>query len=537
MRGVQVFRSRQLLLICGTFLAVLLCVIFTTEEKAFAINYYVDSVNGDDTKDGESESNAWKNLDNVNSKTFTAGDRLYLKSGSIWNGQQLYPKGSGASGNPIIVDLYGGTTKPIINQGGGATGAIYLYNQEYWEFNNLELTNDSAAAGNRLGVKIIGENKPTIDHIYIKNCYIHNVKGDLGSKTTGGIGFIIQGTTTATQWNDILIEGNTISNVDRTGIFTVSSWSGRGGVSGGIWTGSTNIVIKNNTLSDIGGDGVTIRAATSPLVEYNVAYDTGARARNSNAAFWPFNSDGAVFQYNEAYNTRKLSGNNDGQGFDIDWNTNNSLFQYNYSHDNEGGFMLICQDGSAAGSFNTGGVVRYNISQNDKIAVFSVLGPVDYSSHQSVYNNTVYLSPSSTAYAVFHGSWGGYANYIRYYNNIFYNLGSGGYLFNGNSTRTGTGGGSSSNNVFNYNVFYGKAAPSNGGAVWIRNTLASDPKLVNAGSGGNGLGTVNGYKLLTGSPAIGSGILITGNGGKDYWGNAVSSSAAPHRGAYNGPGQ
>src|SRR5215472_16367327 len=50
----------------------------------------------------------------------------------------------------------------------------------------------------------------------------------------------------------------------------------------------------------------------------------------------------AVFQYNEAYLTR---GTRDGEGFDSDYNSRNAIFQHNYSHDNEGGFMLICNDG------------------------------------------------------------------------------------------------------------------------------------------------------------------------------------------------
>lgn len=40
--------------------------------------------------------------------------------------------------------------------------------------------------------------------------------------------------------------------------------------------------------------------------------------------------------------------------------------------------------------------------------------------------------------------------------------------------------------------------------------------------------------VSVGSPCLGSGKLITDNGGYDYWGNAVSQTAAPNIGAYNG---
>lgn len=51
-----------------------------------------------------------------------------------------------------------------------------------------------------------------------------------------------------------------------------------------------------------------------------------------------------VIQYNEAYNTLKLPGNNDGQGFDADLYSTNTIIQYNYSHNNAGGGYFVCQD-------------------------------------------------------------------------------------------------------------------------------------------------------------------------------------------------
>ena len=56
--------------------------------------------------------------------------------------------------------------------------------------------------------------------------------------------------------------------------------------------------------------------------------------------------------------------------------------------------------------------------------------------------------------------------------------------------------------------------------------------------------TANDYKLQSISPALGTGYIINGssdsknyiqnNGGRDYFGNAVSSSSKPNIGAYNG---
>ena len=59
-------------------------------------------------------------------------------------------------------------------------------------------------------------------------------------------------------------------------------------------------------------------------------------------------------------------------GFDSDWNCRGTVIQYNYSHDNYGGLVLVCNDGTADASFNVGNlgqlIVRYNVSIGDGVA-------------------------------------------------------------------------------------------------------------------------------------------------------------------------
>ena len=69
--------------------------------------YYVDSTLGDDNHNGTSLSTAWKTLAKINATFFSPGDRILFKSGSTWTGQ-LWPKGSGTEGRPILIDKYGG---------------------------------------------------------------------------------------------------------------------------------------------------------------------------------------------------------------------------------------------------------------------------------------------------------------------------------------------------------------------------------------------------------------------------------------------
>lgn len=186
------------------------------------------------------------------------------------------------------------------------------------------------------------------------------------------------------------------------------------------------------------------------------------RSGAEGVAIWPFNTDDALVQYNEAYSTH---GSLDGQGFDSDYVSNRTIIQYNYSHDNEGGFVLICNNGTS--NFNNGTIVRYNISQNDGTRIFQLAGPV---TNTSIYNNTIYVGAGAGTNILLINDWGGYASNTSFKNNIFYNLGSGGYSY-----------GSGTNTVFDYNVFYGNHPGSEPSDA---HKLTSNPLLVSPGTGG-----------------------------------------------------
>src|ERR1700693_804923 len=102
--------------------------------------YYLDSREGDDSHAGTNSATPWKSLERVNATTFRPGDRILLKSGSMWQGQ-LWPKGSGVEGQPIKMGTYGKGAKPMINGHGLFEDTVLLKNQEYWEIEGLEITN------------------------------------------------------------------------------------------------------------------------------------------------------------------------------------------------------------------------------------------------------------------------------------------------------------------------------------------------------------------------------------------------------------
>jgi hypothetical protein len=372
--------------------------------------YYVDCAAGSDGNSGRTPGAAWKSLDKVNSGSFRPGDRILLKSGCVWEGQ-LAPPNSGADHAPIIVDRYGGGSRPRIDGRGKVEDALRLYNVEFIEVRNLELTNQGADPAPRRGVHIFLENFGTARRIVVAGLYIHDVNGTNQRKDNGGIIFRTVGSTKPSRFDGLTIERNIIWKVDRSAIAAQSYHAQRRR-----WFPSLNVVIRDNLVQDIGGDGIVPWATDGVLVEHNIARDCNRRAKSYNAGIWPWSTDNSLFQLNEAAFTRTTL---DGQGFDSDYNSRNTLFQYNYSHDNEGGFPLICspvrrnQEDNVG---NTGTLVRYNVSRNDRARIFHLSG----ADQTTIHDNAIYVGEGSDVQLMLVTEWSGWSTGAALRNNRFY---------------------------------------------------------------------------------------------------------------------
>ena len=75
---------------------------YTDSNSDGNTTYYISFSDGDDSKDGKSEANAFKNLGKINSITFAPGDKIKFKSGDTWKGY-FKIRGSGSSSNPILI--------------------------------------------------------------------------------------------------------------------------------------------------------------------------------------------------------------------------------------------------------------------------------------------------------------------------------------------------------------------------------------------------------------------------------------------------
>ncbi len=390
----------------GEFQQLKIQAVFEKETLRAPKTFYVDSVNGKDTASGTTEQEAWKSLKKIReAESFVPGDQILLKRGSVFREEQLTFSGMGQEGKPIVVSAYGEGALPRLEGNGKLENVIALSNQEHIHIDQLEITNLDARyhkdfalnqSNNKetplRAINVSISDFGTASGIEIKDCYIHDINGNINLKWNGGIFFDVKAGTEdgklkgiPSKYDGILISGCTFERVDRSAIKLVSSawcnqWEAN---SPGIpvnWYPSTNVVVKDNYMEYIGGDGITVRDTDGALIEHNLAKDCRYQETGYNVGIWPFEAANTVLQYNEAYNTHGVQ---DGQGLDCDHASSNSVMQYNYSHNNEGGFMLIM-----GGYPHTGATVRYNISQNDRDKTFEFAQGCPKGT--AIYNNTIY---------------------------------------------------------------------------------------------------------------------------------------------------
>lgn len=338
-------------------------VFFTVTTKAET--YYVDNSAGSDQFSGRSETQAWRSLQKVNSVEFMPGDHILFKRGGTWYGQ-LAPKGTGTKERPLVFSVYGKGALPIIAAEGKFQDAVLLKNisnllLEFLDISNTDTLVEEQRTG-PAGVRILSENTGTISNIRLSGLYIHDINGDnkKGSKEGNGIFWDCRGPKPSNIEN-LTIENCRLLRVDRNGIRGNGTFAFRDN-----WFPNKNLVIRGCTLEDIGGDGIVVKAFDGSLIEHNKLFYTRTRAKDNAVGIWPHSSDNTVIQYNEVAYTKNVNWANDGQSFDIDGNCNNTIIQNNYSHDNEGGFMLVISDAiNEKSRMTTNSIIRNNLSVND----------------------------------------------------------------------------------------------------------------------------------------------------------------------------
>ena len=472
-------------------------------SSACAAVYHLDPFAGDDSASGLVPAHAWRTLEKANATELKPGDQLLFKAGGRWSGQ-LAPKGGGDSTALVRIGRYGEGPLPRIDGEGRHPDTILLQNFPYVEMVDLEVTNlGPKSAPWRTGVRVLADGVGKMRRVYLRRLFVHDVNGDLRKSHEGcGIFFEAKGAG-ASHFDGLLIEQCRVERTDRNGICQ----RGTGG------TRSINVIIRGNTLEDIGGDGIKLWGTNGGIIERNVVRRARARCGKDEAAagIWPFACDDTVIQFNEVSDT---VGTTDGQAYDSDYWCRRTVFQYNYSFRNAGGFMLICAPGKAV---NEDTVIRYNISVHDGINSARVFHFGGAARRTRVYNNTIVLSARQDLPMLLFKEWNkGTAEDSRFSNNLFI-VEEGGRA----TYQFGPGRG----NVFENNLFCGRHE-----GLPAEVSVSPTPRLLGPVKPEPGFDSLQGCRPAD-AKTFPRGIIIRNNGGRDFFGNPVPADRPPVIGA------
>ena len=280
------------------------------------------------------------------------------------------------------------------------------------EVRNLEVTNRGRRAGGASRrPRFPGQLRNGPSTSSSAGLYIHDVNGTNEKKDNGGIIFRTNGNTKPSRFDGLLIERNIIWQVDRSAIAAQSYHFPRTR-----WYPSLNVVIRDNLVDDIGGDGIVPWATDGAVIEHNIARNCNARAGSYNAGIWPWSTDNSLFQLNSAPSPAPPSTDRASIPISI---PAIHFSQYNYSHDNEGGFLLICTPGkrNASGeSRQSRHIARYNISRNDKERIFHLSA----AENTLVHDNAIYVPAGSEVQILLVSDWSGWPEGAVFRSNAFY---------------------------------------------------------------------------------------------------------------------
>ena len=408
---------------------------------------------------------------------------------------------------------------------------------QYWEINNLELTNDKATPGDYRGIAVRGRDAGKLTHIHIRNCFVHDVTGVVNwiggetadddppwvkfqtgwdaSKRTGGIVVEVESDNgTKTWFDDVVIENNVVQDTSFGGIVFKQldggyGWGVRSSRTDARFTPHTNVVIRGNYLSqtntDYGCNTIYVTGSQHVLIERNVTKDAGT------SAIEIYNVDDARIQYNETFGTVRKAGGADSNGIDTDRATTGAIVQYNYVHDNGDG-ILVCQ--FAFGD----STIRYNVLVNNSRHGINLHS--DSAATNQTYNNLILIDGAASANLIATSGTASETLAASYTirNNILRSSRAAAMVVTG-------GGVTYANNLFSGVAAVG-SAPQSGDPMFVNS--ATHPS---GGPSGPALSQLAGFQVRAGSLAIDKGASITNNGGFDFWGGPLyvrSADIGPH---------
>ena len=402
-------------------------------------NYYLSSSMGSDSNKGH-KSKPWKSLEKISKQKLKPGDTIFFKSGDTFKGHFVV-NGSGNLNQPIVITSYDSGDKPILTgqldkeQEGDFREAIYVNNNEHIVFEDLEIQNNRLKPrldynnAHSFGIYIHNSSNKVMHNFIFRRMTFRNVYSLVyvdPSNQNAFNQFEVAAIRFFSDWDkahidNVLVEDCYFTDLQRFGIH-IKHAQGKKGKD----HRHTNLIFRRNEFSKIGGTCILPSRTRNCLIEYNIFDQSGAKTNDRmigrGSAVWNYYSVNTVIQYNQCIGIRGIL---DSHGIHVDHHNKDTVVQYNYMEDCEGGFVEILGDNERA-------TYRFNISKNDgwrqnpnwKNSNHTIWlnnkinGKGGHESNNSfIYNNTIILDrkdyPFQTAIDI-------NALNTRIFNNIFY---------------------------------------------------------------------------------------------------------------------
>ncbi len=294
-----------------------------------------------------SSAHPWNSLAAAEAHAFAPGDHIALQRGAVCRGN-FSPQGSGTAQSPIRLTAYGQGPRPRIVAPATARQVLLLSNREYWQIDSLDLSGAST-----YGIFVTG-NKGLLQHIELKNLFVHNLFGSALKNKDNGL-VVIGPSSASALFRDILIDGVDAAHTNQ--------WAGIL-VGGGNYPYAPDaplnrdIIIRNSTVHDVFGDGIILFRDQDSRISASTAWMTGMQPTQDVGtpnAIWTWTCTDCTVEDNEAYLTD--SPGVDGGAYDIDWDNTRNTVERNFAHDTQG----YCVAVFAAGYTTADSIVRDNL--------------------------------------------------------------------------------------------------------------------------------------------------------------------------------
>lgn len=475
--------------------------------------YYVDSIDGDNTKGGTSPETAWRDLDGFANCTepLKGGDTVLFRAGGTYDCAVTLEGIKGTEEAPFLISSYGEGERPILK--------TELYDEvftfidcSYITVSDLQIT-----APNGGGIWIDTINSESVG-ITIENVYFYGLpNGKVSFRDDFSRGaaparaaVMVKGLPANSRYpvNDLTIRGCEVYD-SANGFMIWGSWNDQqdpwseNAVKDPIY--NTGVLVEGCYFHEMDAEAVVIGICDGALVTNCRAINTcqgegvdeNGEIQYFTAAMWFWGSENSTIQYCEIAGQKNYG---DGMTVDFDSDSNNCTYQYIYSHDN---MRFIVNNAKKEPQKNN--TVRYCLSVNDNKGRSSLASGSGEDNFR-FYNNTII---NSGEFHFFHLTNSLIAN------NIF--VGADGAPMNCTLTDEITAGNTYANNCY-YNTL----------------NLMCDPLSMNTNPGFTTAELIEAYQLAINSPLIGKGMKIEDGLTTDFFGNEIESN---NIGCYMGKGE